>query len=41
MLTVAEDVGKGFVLVAVSAMVVLASDSAWYGSDGDDVTNHL
>jgi hypothetical protein len=41
MLTVAKDVGKGFILVAGSATVVLASDFAWYGSDGDDITNHL
>jgi hypothetical protein len=32
MLTATKDVGKGFVLVTMSATVVLVSDSVWYGS---------
>jgi hypothetical protein len=41
MLATADDVRKGFVLVAMFATVVLASGSAWYSSHGHDVTNYL
>jgi hypothetical protein len=41
MLAVAEDVRKGFIFVAMSATIALASGSSRYGSIGHNVTNHL
>jgi hypothetical protein len=41
MLTATKDVGKGFILVTMSATVFLVSDSTWYGSYGYDIPDHL